>query len=55
MKPYFAEGSEAMIELEAMVDKAGLRNVMWALQHIDELGCDRISEPTTGTPTSGRL
>lgn len=32
--PYFAEGSEAMLQLEAMVDKAGLRNVLWALQHI---------------------
>ena len=33
-KPYFAEGTEAMIALEAMVDTAGLRNVVWALAHI---------------------
>jgi hypothetical protein len=32
--PYFAEGSEAMLQLEAMVDRAGLRNVLWALQNI---------------------
>ena len=32
--PYFCEGSEAMLQLEAMVDKVGLRNVLWALQHI---------------------
>jgi len=34
MTPFFAEGTPAMVELEAMVDKVGLRNVMWALQHI---------------------
>jgi len=33
-EPYFAEGTEAMIALEAMVDHAGLRNVMWALAQI---------------------
>jgi hypothetical protein len=33
-EPYFAEGTEAMIALEAMVDHAGLRNVVWALAHI---------------------
>jgi hypothetical protein len=32
--PYFCEGSEAMLQLEAMVDRAGLRNVLWALQSI---------------------
>ena len=31
---YFGDGSEAMLQLEAMVDKAGLRNVLWALAHI---------------------
>lgn len=33
-KPYFCEGSEAMLQLEAMVDKVGLRNVLYALEHI---------------------
>ena len=33
-KPYFAEGSDAMIALEGMIDVAGLRNVVWALAHI---------------------
>jgi len=28
MKPYFAEGTPAMVELEAMVDRVGLRNVL---------------------------
>ncbi len=32
--PYFEEGSEAMVALEAMVDKAGIRNVLYALEHI---------------------
>lgn len=33
-KPYFAEGTEAMVALEAMVDRVGLRNVVYALEHI---------------------
>ena len=33
-KPYFAEGTDAMIALEGMIDVAGLRNVVWALAHI---------------------
>ena len=28
-KPYFEEGTEAMIAPEAMVDHADLRNVVW--------------------------
>ena len=32
--PYFTEGSPAMVELESMVDKVGIRNVLWALAHI---------------------
>lgn len=31
---YFEEGSAAMVELEAMVDKVGIRNVLHALAHI---------------------
>jgi ABC-type uncharacterized transport system substrate-binding protein len=30
--PYFEEGSEAMIALEAMVDRVGLANVLYALE-----------------------
>jgi hypothetical protein len=37
---YFSEGSEAMLALEAMVDKVGLRNVVYALAHI----CDAKAE-----------
>jgi len=33
-QPYFCEGSEAMVQLEAMVDRVGLRNVLHALEHI---------------------
>ena len=32
--PYFCEGSDAMVELEAMVDRVGVRNVLHALAHI---------------------
>ena len=32
--PYFAEGTEAMLQLEAMVDRVGLANVLFALEHI---------------------
>ena len=39
-EPFFAEGTEAMVALEAMVDAAGLRNVVWALAH-DLLGQGR--------------
>ncbi len=31
---YFSEGSEAMLQLEAMVDKVGTANVLYALEHI---------------------
>ena len=33
-RPYFCEGSEAMVQLEAMVDRVGVRNVLHALAHI---------------------
>lgn len=33
-RPYFAEGTPAMLKLEAMVDKVGLSNVLYALAHI---------------------
>jgi hypothetical protein len=42
MMAYFEDGSEAMLQLEAMVDKAGLRNVLWALAHILRLKAHRI-------------
>jgi hypothetical protein len=31
---YLCENSEAMLALEAMVDRAGLRNVLFALEYI---------------------
>jgi hypothetical protein len=31
---YFEENSEAMLALEAMIDRAGIRNVLYALAHI---------------------
>jgi hypothetical protein len=39
---YFGDGSEAMLQLEAMVDKAGLRNVLWALAHISRAKAHHI-------------
>ena len=33
-RPYFAEGTEAMLALEAMIDKVGIANVLYALAHI---------------------
>jgi hypothetical protein len=40
--PYFAEGTEAMLQLEAMVDRVGLRNVLYALVHICHEKSDHI-------------
>ena len=37
---YFADGSTPMLALETMVDKVGLRNVVYALAHI----CDAKAE-----------
>jgi len=39
---YFEEGSEAMLQLEAMVDKVGLDNVLYALAHIARMKADHI-------------
>jgi hypothetical protein len=33
-KPYFCEGSDAMVQLESMVDAVGLSNVLYALSKI---------------------
>jgi hypothetical protein len=42
-KPYFAEGTEAMLALEAMVDRAGLANVIYALAHIANAKADHLA------------
>ena len=42
MMAYFENGSEAMLQLEAMVDKVGLRNVLWALAHISRAKAHHI-------------
>lgn len=39
---YFQEGSEAMLALETMVDKVGLRNVVFALATIAENKAEHI-------------
>jgi len=41
-KPYFSEGSEAMLALEAMVDKVGLANVLYALAHISNAKAEHL-------------
>ena len=33
-KPFFCEGSDAMVELESMIDKVGIANVVYALESI---------------------
>ena len=33
-KPYFSEGSDAMLALDAMVERVGVRNVLYALGYI---------------------
>ena len=33
-QPFFCEGSPAMLQLESMVDRVGVRNVLYALSHI---------------------
>jgi hypothetical protein len=40
---YFEEGSEAMVALEAMVDKAGVPNVIWALAYISWAKADHAA------------
>ena len=42
-QPYFAEGTEAMITLEAMVDKVGMRNIVYALSHIADAKAEHIA------------
>lgn len=51
-EPYFAEGSVAMLALEGMVDKAGLRNVLYALQHICTAKADHISTNWQDSPSA---
>jgi hypothetical protein len=41
-QPYFAEGTEAMLQLEAMVDRVGMANVLYALAHIAWAKADHI-------------
>jgi hypothetical protein len=41
---YFEEGSEALLQLEAMVDKVGVRDVLYALAHISHVKSDHIRE-----------
>jgi hypothetical protein len=39
---YFTEGSEAMLALEAMVDRVGVRNVLYALEYICRGKADHV-------------
>jgi len=41
---YFEEHSEAMVALEAMVDKVGMANVLYALAHISNLKAQHLEE-----------
>ena len=42
--PYFCEGSEAMVQLETMVDRVGINNVLYALAHICNAKADHLTE-----------
>jgi hypothetical protein len=42
-QPCFAEGTPAMVALEAMVDKVGLRNVLFALAHIANAKAEHVA------------
>lgn len=49
---YFEEGSEAMVALEGMVDKAGLRNVLFALAHICGAKAEHVAVNWQDTTTA---
>jgi hypothetical protein len=40
--PYFADDTPALRALETMVDTVGLRNVIWALEHIANEKADHL-------------
>jgi hypothetical protein len=40
---YFEEGSEAMLQLEGMVDRVGLRNVLSALEYICQAKAEHLA------------
>lgn len=42
MTAYFCEGSKAMCQLEEMVDKVGMANVLYALEHICGMKAEHI-------------
>lgn len=39
---YFEEGSEAMLALEAMIDKVGTRNVAYAMARLCQLKAEHL-------------
>jgi hypothetical protein len=41
---YLSDNSPAMLVLEGIVDRAGLRNVLWALEHICLAKAQHIEE-----------
>lgn len=49
---YFEEGSEAMVALEAMVDKVGMANVLYALGHIAGAKAEHIAHAWQDTTTA---
>ena len=42
MAAYFCEGSAAMCQLEEMVDKVGMANVLYALEHICGMKAEHV-------------
>jgi len=51
-QPYFCEGSEAMLQLEGMVDKVGIRNVLWALERICAAKAEHVAVNWQDTVTA---
>jgi hypothetical protein len=41
-QPFFSENSPAMLELEGMVDRVGMANVLYALAHIALAKADHL-------------
>lgn len=50
-KPYFCEGSDAMLALEGMIDRVGIANVLYALAHVCNAKSEHVAtiwQDTTG-------
>jgi hypothetical protein len=51
-QPFFSENSPAMLELEGMVDRVGIRNVLYALAKICDGKAEHVASMWQDTATS---